>query len=211
MRGNLQMSCCQKGNSSYGAYESPTFARPAKQAPFAPLCMGVTKLLFGLRTCQLMYAREVVSVFDKGLRGPIEDIIVCGDPLDGRPTLRPANILVFGWEGEKHSCVDLIRVSPLVGLRYTGFVSGHVALKGESDKVAKKACLENQHVFTLFAFDTFRFLAPEAVNFLNRVQRVTHSNIMTPMTQNIVFSRIGFAILKGVLTQLVSRLPASIL
>ncbi|GJS21222.1 retrotransposon protein, putative, ty1-copia subclass [Tanacetum coccineum] len=55
-----------------------------------------------------------------------------------------------------------------------GFVAGQAALKAELSKVAKheKACLENQHVFIPFAFDTFGFLAPEADEFLNRVQRV---------------------------------------
>lgn len=61
----------------------------------------------------------------------------------------------------------------LTGLRDNGFVAGQAALKAELSKVAKheKACLENQHVFTLFAFDTFGFLAPEAVEFLTMVQR----------------------------------------
>ncbi|GKF73074.1 hypothetical protein Tco_0219406 [Tanacetum coccineum] len=58
----------------------------------------------------------------------------------------------------------------------------------------EKACLENQHVFIPFAFDTFGFLAPEAEEFLNRVQRVVQSNFSTPKTQNFIFSRIGFAI-----------------
>ncbi|GJR77865.1 hypothetical protein Tco_0090230 [Tanacetum coccineum] len=54
--------------------------------------------------------------------------------------------------------------------RDNGFVAGQAALKAESSKVAKheKACLENQHVFIPFAFDTFGFLAPEAEEFLNR-------------------------------------------
>ncbi|GKE79796.1 hypothetical protein Tco_1549796 [Tanacetum coccineum] len=100
------------------------------------------------------------------------------DPLEGRSTLRPADILVFGWAGGKHACVDLTGVSPLVGLRDNGFVAGQAALKAESSKVAKheKACLENQHVFIPFAFDTFGFLAPEAEEFLNRVQRVVQND-----------------------------------
>ncbi|GJW20264.1 hypothetical protein Tco_0030886 [Tanacetum coccineum] len=134
-------------------------------------------------------------------------------PLEGRSTLRPADILVFGWAGGKHACVDLTGVSPLVGLRDNGFVAGQAALKAESSKVAKheKACLENQHVFIPFAFDTFGFLAPEAEEFLNRVQRVVQSNFSTPKTENFIFSRIGFAIQKGVAAQLVARLPAILL
>ncbi|GJW02417.1 hypothetical protein Tco_1561273, partial [Tanacetum coccineum] len=99
------------------------------------------------------------------------------DPLEGRSTLRPADILVFGWAGGKHACVDLTGVSPLVGLRDNGFVAGQAALKAESSKVAKheKACLENQQVFIPYAFDTFGFLAPKAEEFWTRVQRVVQN------------------------------------
>nr|GEW13701.1 hypothetical protein [Tanacetum cinerariifolium] len=104
-------------------------------------------------------------------------------------------------------------VSPLVGFRENRFVAGQAALKAESSKVAKheKGCLENQHVFIPFAFDTFGFFAPETEKFLNRVQRVVQSNCSTPKTQNFIFSRIGFAIQKGVAAQLVARLPAILL
>ncbi|KAL8208402.1 hypothetical protein R6Q57_007814 [Mikania cordata] len=61
------------------------------------------------------------------------------------------------------------------------------------------------------AFNTFEFLAPEAVNFLNRIQMIMHINISTPRTNDIVFSTIGFAIQKGVPTQLFDCLPASLL
>ncbi|GKA61425.1 hypothetical protein Tco_0760832 [Tanacetum coccineum] len=59
------------------------------------------------------------------------------DPLEGRYTLRPVDILVFGWARGKHAYVDLTGVSPLVGLRDNGFVAGQAALKAESSKVAK--------------------------------------------------------------------------
>ncbi|KAJ0511787.1 putative exostosin [Helianthus annuus] len=131
-------------------------------------------------------------------------------PLEGRSTLRPADILVVGWEGGKHACVDLTGVSPLVGLKDKGFVVGQAVLKAEASKVAKheKACLENQHVFVPFAFDTFGGLAPDAVRLLNRVQKVVNSNSSSPKVSNVVFSRIGFSIQKGVAAQLVARLPA---
>ncbi|GJR40522.1 putative reverse transcriptase domain-containing protein [Tanacetum coccineum] len=115
------------------------------------------------------------------------------DPSDGRSTLRPANVLVFGWVGGKHACVDLTGVSPLVGLSSKSFTTGQAALKAASCKVTKheKACIENQHVFIPFAFDTFCFLAPEAVELLSRVQRVMHNNVMTPRYTDVVFKRIG--------------------
>ncbi|GKB78774.1 putative reverse transcriptase domain-containing protein [Tanacetum coccineum] len=46
------------------------------------------------------------------------------DPSDGRSTLRPADVLVFGWVGRKHACVDLTRVSPLIRLSSRGFTAG---------------------------------------------------------------------------------------
>ncbi|GJZ88958.1 putative reverse transcriptase domain-containing protein [Tanacetum coccineum] len=133
------------------------------------------------------------------------------DPSDGRSTLRPADVLVFGWVGGKHAYVDLTAVSPLVGLSSRGFTAGQTALKAASSKVTKheKTCIENQHVFISFAFDTFGFLAPEAVELLSRVQRVMHSNVMTPRSTNVVFKRIGFAIQKGLAAQLVARLPST--
>ncbi|GJZ31687.1 probable receptor-like protein kinase [Tanacetum coccineum] len=59
-----------------------------------------------------------------------------------------------------------------------GFTVGQTVLKAASCKVTKhvKACIENQHVFVSFAFDTFGFLAPEAVELLNRVQRIVKPN-----------------------------------
>jgi hypothetical protein len=118
--------------------------------------------------------------------------------------------MVYGWVGGKHACVDLTEVSPLVGLRVGAFMVGQTALKAAPNKVAKheKACSDNQHAFIPFAFDTFRFLAPEGVNLLHRVQRVMHSNVMSPRSMNVVFPRIGFSIQKGLAAQLVARLPS---
>ncbi|MFS7951117.1 putative exostosin [Helianthus anomalus] len=81
--------------------------------------------------------------------------------------------------------------------------------KAEAAKVAKheKACIENQHVFVPFAFDTFGALVPDAVRLLKRVQQVLSSNTAHVKGQNFVFSRVGFAIEKGVAAQLVARLP----
>ena len=88
---------------------------------------------------------------------------------------------------------------------------GQATLKAASGKVAKheKACTDNQHTFIPFAFDTFGFLAPEAVELLKRVQRVMHSNVMSPRSMDVVFKRIGFAIQKGLAAQLVARLPST--
>ncbi|KAJ0789034.1 putative exostosin [Helianthus annuus] len=117
------------------------------------------------------------------------------DPLEGRSTLRHADILVLGWEGGKHACVDLASASPLVGLRDHGFVAGQVITKAKAVKVAKhkKACIENQHVFVPFAFDTFSSLTPNAVRFLKQVQQVVSSNITHVKGHNFVL--VGYGLL----------------
>ncbi|GJX39552.1 hypothetical protein Tco_0252855 [Tanacetum coccineum] len=73
-------------------------------------------------------------------------------PSDGRSTLKLADVLVFGWVGGKHACVDLISVSSLVGLSSRGFTASQAALKVVSCKVTKhkKACIEiNMCLFLL--------------------------------------------------------------
>nr|ABN05744.1 hypothetical protein MtrDRAFT_AC148775g4v2 [Medicago truncatula] len=84
------------------------------------------------------------------------------DPLERRSTLRHADVMVYGWVGGKHACVDLTGVSQLVGLGVRPFTVGKPVLKAASSKVAKheKTCFHNQHAFIPFAFDTFSFLAP---------------------------------------------------
>ncbi|KAK9062397.1 hypothetical protein SSX86_019583 [Deinandra increscens subsp. villosa] len=85
-------------------------------------------------------------------------------------------------------------------------------IKAAAGKVRKheKSCLENQHVFVPFAFDTFGYLASEAVDTLSRVQKVMHGNVASPRGMNVVFTRLGFAIQKGLATQLVARLPCTL-
>nr|GEZ12169.1 putative reverse transcriptase domain-containing protein [Tanacetum cinerariifolium] len=116
----------------------------------------VRGVLFDVCRCAGIYAKKETHV------------IFLTDPLDGRSTLRPADVLIFGWARGKHVCVYPIEVFPLVGLSSWGF---RAALKAASHKVTKheKACIKNQHVFVLFAFNTFGFLAPETVELFNRV------------------------------------------
>jgi len=72
----------------------------------------------------------------------------------------------------------------------------------------EKACSDNQHAFIPFAFDTFGFLLPKAIDLLHRVQKVMHNNVMSPKSMNVVFMRISFAIQKGLAAQFVARLPS---
>ncbi|RHN80822.1 hypothetical protein MtrunA17_Chr1g0192391 [Medicago truncatula] len=40
--------------------------------------MGITKFFLDLRTCQLIHMKEATMMFDKELRGAVEDIVVGG-------------------------------------------------------------------------------------------------------------------------------------
>jgi hypothetical protein len=60
------------------------------------------------------------------------------DPQEGRSILRLTNVLVHGWVGGKHACVDLTGVFPLVGLGTRDFTVGQTSLKVALSNVAKK-------------------------------------------------------------------------
>nr|GEV30053.1 reverse transcriptase domain-containing protein [Tanacetum cinerariifolium] len=64
-------------------------------------------------------------------------------------------------------------------------------------------------MFIPFAFDTFGFVAPEAVKLLNKVQRVMNSNVMMLRSTDVIFDNINFAIQKGLTAKLVARLPST--
>jgi hypothetical protein len=85
---------------------------------------------------------------------------------------------------------------------------GWAALKVASNKMANndKFCGENQHIFISFAFDIFGFLTLEVVNLLKKVQKIMHSNIVSPRFMNVVFQRLDFAIQKGLAAQFVTLL-----
>ncbi|WJX88063.1 hypothetical protein P8452_70185 [Trifolium repens] len=121
------------------------------------------------------------------------------DPQEGRSTLRPADVIVYGWVGGRHACVDLTGVSPLVDLRAGTFTVGQAALKAASSKVARheKACFDNQHAFIPFAFDTFGFLAPEAASLLQRVQKVMNSNVVSPRAKMLFLRELILLFKKG--------------
>ncbi|MCI50682.1 hypothetical protein A2U01_0071926, partial [Trifolium medium] len=54
--------------------------------------MGIVKLFFGLRTCQPIHMEDAAILFDKGLRGAVEDIVVDGGPFFGDLQWRLASL-----------------------------------------------------------------------------------------------------------------------
>jgi hypothetical protein len=54
----------------------------------------VRNVLFDVFRCAGIFAKKLT---------PVNFLI---DPLEGRSTLRPANVLVYGWVGGRHACVE---------------------------------------------------------------------------------------------------------
>ncbi|MCI13054.1 hypothetical protein A2U01_0034166, partial [Trifolium medium] len=58
----------------------PRLRDPHSELLLLRSCMGIAKLFFGLRTCQPVYIEDATILFDKELRGAVEDIVVDGGP-----------------------------------------------------------------------------------------------------------------------------------
>ncbi|KAF5189448.1 hypothetical protein FRX31_020965 [Thalictrum thalictroides] len=99
-----------------------------------------------------------------------------------------------------HVCVDITGESSMVGFGNIHFEvcqAARCATTVNEDKHGA-TCKANQHGFIPFAFDTFRFLASEALELFKRVHKVViDSNVMTTSSNEYVFRRISFAIQKG--------------
>jgi hypothetical protein len=143
------------------------------------------------------FVRDALFIFFWRARISVEKkahVSFLTNPQEGRSSVRPANIMVNGWGGGKHACVNLTRISPLIGLRTETFTMWQTTLKVASSKVAKheKTCYNSQHAFIPFAFDIFGFLTPEVVSLLQRVQKMINSNVMSFRTMNVVFQKNWF-------------------
>ncbi|GKA80420.1 hypothetical protein Tco_0787016 [Tanacetum coccineum] len=78
----------------------PQLHDPQSELLLLRSCMGIAKLFFGLRTCQPVHMEEAALFFDKGLRGSIENIVVCGGPFFGDLQWRLASLPIrFGGLG----------------------------------------------------------------------------------------------------------------
>ncbi|XP_056692361.1 uncharacterized protein [Spinacia oleracea] len=127
--------------------------------------------------------------------------------------LRPADILLYSWDGGLDVCVDLTGSSPMTQSWLSGFVPGRVvavATQRKQDKYAAR-CRALGYGFFPFSFSSFGELEKGAVSLLKRVQAYSRAQDIGARTAAHIFSRIGFAIARGVGAQIVSRLPSNFL
>ncbi|GKA93475.1 putative reverse transcriptase domain-containing protein [Tanacetum coccineum] len=109
-------------------------------------CMGIFKLFFGLRTCQPVHMEETALFFDKGLRGSINNIVVCGGPFFRDLQWRLASLPIrFGGLGLYSA--KLVSSYTFVALRAQSWVLQNHILRDsgicgmDDDYVSDLACL----------------------------------------------------------------------
>ncbi|GKC53498.1 hypothetical protein Tco_1076243 [Tanacetum coccineum] len=127
--------------------------------------------------------------------------------------LRPADMLLYSWDGGLDVCVDLTGSSPLTQTGMTDFVPGRVVTDAAHHKRSKyiTKCEAIGYGFLPFSFSSLGELEKDAVTLLKRVQNFSMAQDIGARAASHIFNRIGFSIAKGVGVQIVSRLPSNVL
>ncbi|GJT54009.1 hypothetical protein Tco_0989063 [Tanacetum coccineum] len=128
-------------------------------------------------------------------------------------SLRPADVLLYSWDGGRDVCVDLTGSSPLTQTGMVDFVPGRAVLEAAQRKRVKyeAKCADIGYGFLPFSFSSFGELENDAVTLLKRIQKFSVAQDIGARTAIHIFNRISFAIAKGVGAQIVSQLPSNLL
>ncbi|GJR63138.1 hypothetical protein Tco_1505300 [Tanacetum coccineum] len=123
--------------------------------------------------------------------------------------LRPANMLLYSWDGGLDVCVDLTGSSPLTQTRMTDFIPGRVMIDAAQRKRGKyiDKCTAIGYGFLPFSFSSLGELEADTVILLKRIQKFSMTQDIRARAAVHIFNRIGFSIAKGVGAHIVSRLP----
>ncbi|GJU81438.1 hypothetical protein Tco_1283803 [Tanacetum coccineum] len=135
--------------------------------------------------------------------------------LDGRrdKPLRPADMLLYSWDGGLDVCVNLTGSSPLTQTGMVNFVPGRAMIDAAQRKRGKymAKCAAIGYGFRSFFFSFFGELEADAVTLVKRIWKFSMAQDIGARAAVHIFNRISFAIAKGVGAQLVSRLPSNLL
>ncbi|GKD85304.1 hypothetical protein Tco_1356458, partial [Tanacetum coccineum] len=128
-------------------------------------------------------------------------------------SLRPADVLLYSWEGGRDVCVDLTGSSPLTRTSMFDFVPGRAVDDAAQRKRVKyeAKCADIRYGFLLFSFSSFGELEKDAVTLLKRIQKFSMAQDIGARAAVHIFNRISFSIAKGVRAQIVSRIPSNLL
>nr|GFB90854.1 hypothetical protein [Tanacetum cinerariifolium] len=131
----------------------------------------------------------------------------------GDKPLRPADMLLYSWDGGLDVCVDLTGSSPLTQTEMVDFVAGRVVIDAAQRKrdkyMAKYAAIG--YGFLPFSFSSLRKLEAYAVTLLKQIRKFSMAQNIGVLAAVHIFNRISFAIVKGVNAQIVSWLPSNLL
>ncbi|GJY06715.1 hypothetical protein Tco_0373769 [Tanacetum coccineum] len=127
--------------------------------------------------------------------------------------LRPADMLLYSWDGGLDVCVDLTGSSPLTQTGMVDFVPGQAVIDAAQRKRGKymSKCAAIGYGFLPFSFSSLGELEADAVTLLKRIRKFSMTQDIGARAAAHIFNRIGFAIAKGVGAQIVSRLPSNLL
>ncbi|GJW98172.1 hypothetical protein Tco_0179980 [Tanacetum coccineum] len=131
---------------------------------------------------------------------------------DGRDkTLRLADMLLYSWDRGLDVCVDLTGSSLLTQTRMADFVSGRVVIDAAKRKRVKyeAKCANIGYGFLPFSFSSFGELDDDAIAILKRIRKFSVTQDIGARAAVHIFSRVTFAIARGVGAQIVSRLPTT--
>ncbi|GJZ82274.1 hypothetical protein Tco_0647447 [Tanacetum coccineum] len=131
----------------------------------------------------------------------------------GDKALRPADILLYSWDGGLDVCVDLTGSSPLTRTGMTILRTESRGLTAAQRNVVSKwiKCAAIGYGFLPFSFSSLGELEANAVTLLKRIRKFSMVQDIGARAAIHIFNRISFAIAKGVGAQIVSRLPSNLL
>ncbi|GKE84742.1 hypothetical protein Tco_1558484 [Tanacetum coccineum] len=127
--------------------------------------------------------------------------------------LRPADMLLYSWDGGLDVCVDLTGSSPLTQTGMADFIPGRAVIDAAQRKRGKymAKCAAIGYGFLPFSFSSLGELEADAVTLLKRIRKFSMAQDIGARVAVHIFNRISFAIAKGVGAQIVSRLPSNLL
>ncbi|GKB17795.1 hypothetical protein Tco_0851718 [Tanacetum coccineum] len=133
------------------------------------------------------------------------DIVLSGG---GDKPLRPADMLLYSWDGVLDVCVDLTGSSPLTQTRMIGFVPSRAVIDASQYETK---CADIGYSFLPFLISSFVELKKDEAVLLKGIRKFSVAQDIGAHGAVQIFSRIKFAIAREVGAQIVSRLPTNFL
>ncbi|GJY24067.1 nucleotide-binding alpha-beta plait domain-containing protein [Tanacetum coccineum] len=122
--------------------------------------------------------------------------------------LRPADMLLYFWDGGLDVCVDLTGSSPLTQTGMVDFVPGRAVIDVAQRKRGKymAKCAAIGYGFFPFSFSSLGELEAYAVTLLKRIRKFSMAQDIRARAAVHIFNRISFAIAKDELAKLSSSI-----